>query len=145
AVLTMHLLETLDELCRRYDLVAIYAFGSRAREAAARVRGEAPEPEYPNSDLDIGVQPRPGRRLKAVEKVELAQALEDLFGVSRVDLVAVTEAPPFLAYDVVRGELLACTDPDAQARYELYVLARAGDLAPWYRERVRAILEEGAR
>ena len=141
----MDLAEAFLELCHRYDLVAIYAFGSRAGEAAARVRGEIPEPEYPDSDLDVGVQPRFGRRLKAIEKVELAQALEDLFGISRVDLVVVTEAPPFLAYDIVCGELLACTDPEAQARYELYVIARAGDLAPWYRERVRAIFEEGAR
>ena len=141
----MTLSEHLLDLCRRHDLVAIYAFGSRAEEAAARVRGGVAEPEHPASDLDVGVQPRPGRRLGAFEKVRLAQALEDLFGVSRVDLVVLNEAPAFLAYDVIRGEILACTDPDVQARYELYVLARAGDLAHWRRERVRAIFEEGAR
>ena len=139
------LADRLLELCRRYGLVAIYAFGSRAAEAAARVRGGDVQPEPGASDLDIGVQPRPGRRLGAFEKVELAQALEDLFDVGRVDLVVVTEAPVFLAYEVIRGEILACTDPDAQARYELYVLARAGDLAHWHKERIRAIYREGAR
>ncbi len=142
----MELSRQLADLCRRYDLVAIYAFGSRAGEAAARVRGDAPAVRQPcGSDLDIGVQPRKGRRLGAFENVDLAQALEDLFGVPRVDLVVVTEAPALLAYEVIRGELLACTDPDAQAEYELYVLARAGDLAPWHRDRIRAVFLEGGR
>ena len=141
----MSLSERLLHLCRRYDLVAIYAFGSRAGEAAARAGGRSGQPEPGASDLDIGVQPRWRRRLGAFEKVELAQALEDLFGVGRVDLVVVTEAPAFLAYEVIRGEILACTDPDAQARFELYVLARAGDLAHWHKKRIRAIYREGAR
>ncbi|GAB4260439.1 MAG: hypothetical protein Kow0092_09300 [Deferrisomatales bacterium] len=141
----MGLAEELAALCRRYELVALYAFGTRGKEAAARVRGLPAAARDSQSDLDIGAQPVAGRRLRAAEKVELAQALEDLFGVSRVDLVVVPEAPPFLALEVIRGEILACTDPDAQARYELYVLARAGDLIRWQRERIRSIFREGAR
>ena len=72
--------------------------------------------------------------------VRLATELEDLLGVVRVDLVMLTEAEPFLALDVVRGELLYCVDPDAQAEEELYVLRRPGDLAPHERERRRLIL-----
>jgi hypothetical protein len=141
----MDLSERLIKLCRRYGLIALYAFGSRAAEAARRLRSEAVCAGRPGADLDVGVQPVAGRHLSATERVEVAQTLEDLFGVGRVDLVVVTEAPVFLALEVIRGELLACTDADAQARYELYVLARAGDLAHWQRERVRAIFEEGAR
>ena len=141
----MDLAESLTELCRRYGLIALYAFGSRAGEAARHLRGEAVCAGRPGSDLDVGVQPVGGRRLSATERAELAQALEDLFGVRRVGRVVVTEASVFLALEVIRGELLVCTDADAQARYELYVLARAGDLAHWQQERVRAIFEEGAR
>ena len=39
------------------------------------------------------------------------------------------EASPFLALDVIKGELIYCNDPDLQAEDELYVLRRAGDLA----------------
>ena len=44
-------------------------------------------------------------------------------------------SPAFLALDVIRGELLFCDDSHAQAEYELYVLGRAGDLAPHERAR----------
>ncbi|MBI5444541.1 MAG: hypothetical protein HY900_25425 [Deltaproteobacteria bacterium] len=44
----------------------------------------------------------------------------------------------------MRGELIARTDPDEQARFELHVLRRAGDLVGFEQERVRAVLEEGA-
>lgn len=130
----------LYDLARQYGLIAIYSFGSRAEEVAARVAGHAVEPTHPASDVDIGVLPAPGRRLTAAERADLAVALEDLLGVVRVDLVILPEAPPFLALDIVRGQLLCATDPDAEAEYQLYVLRRAGDLAPFERERRRMIL-----
>ncbi len=135
----------LLELARRHGLVAIYAFGSRAAEVAARVRGESTPAEHPASDVDVGVQSVRGQRLSAQEKASLALALEDLLEVRQVDLVPVDEAPPFLALDVIRGELIACTDPDEQAEYELYVLRRAGDLAPFERARRDLILRHGGR
>ncbi|RMF35424.1 MAG: nucleotidyltransferase domain-containing protein [Chloroflexi bacterium] len=130
----------LCELARQYDLVALYAFGSRAVEVAARVAGEPREPTSPASDVDIGVLPKRGRRLTAQERVRLMVALEDLLDVDRVDLVVLPEASPYLALDIVCGELLCATDPDAEAEYQLYVLRQAGDLAPWERERRRMLL-----
>jgi hypothetical protein len=62
-----------------------------------------------------------------------------------VDLVLLPEADAFLALEIIRGELLYSDDLDRQARYQLFVLRRAGDLAPFQKERIRAILEEGAR
>jgi hypothetical protein len=70
------------------------------------------------------------------------QALEDLFGVARVDLVILREADPFLAANIVRGERLYALDPYAADEYDLYVLRRAGDLAPLERERMALILGE---
>jgi len=60
--------------------------------------------------------------------------------VDRVDLIVISEADPFLAVEIVRGELLFCEDLDRQAENELYILARAGDLARYRRERVESIL-----
>lgn len=127
-------------------MVALYAFGSRAAEVVQRLCGNDAPSEAPDSDLDLGVQPGPGQRLSGRARVDLTLELEALLGVDsgRVDLVVLPEAPPFLALEVVRGELLACTDPDEQARFELYVLRRAGDLVGFERERRRAVLEEGA-
>jgi hypothetical protein len=73
----------------------------------------------------------------------LAAALEDLFGAQRVDLVVLPEADPFLAANIIRGERLYCRDETEADEYELYVLRRAGDLAPLERERIALILGRG--
>jgi len=127
--------ERLRELAHRHSIVALYAFGSRAVEVASRVRGQEALPQHPQSDVDIAVQPAPGHRLTAKARVRLTMALEDLLDVRRVDLVVLPEADPFLAVEIIRGELLVCRDPDAQAEDELYVLRRAGDLAPYAQAR----------
>jgi len=132
--------EELRSIGKRYGIIALYAFGSRAGEVAGLVRGQLVSREHPSADLDIGVQPEPGGRLSVQEKVRLAIELEDLLGVARVDLVILPEADPFLALDIIRGELLYCADGDLQAEYELYVLRRAGDLAYYARERWSLIL-----
>ena len=124
----------------RYGVIALYAFGSRAGEIAAKVQGKEISPENLLSDVDIGVESKPGRYLSAKERVQLAIELEDVLDVNRVDLVILSEADPFLALEIVRGELLYCADADAQAEYELYVLRRAGDLAFYARERWKQIL-----
>lgn len=136
----MSVIEPLKEISARYNLGAVYAFGSRAAEIAGRMRGKPITQLSPESDVDIGVQPFPGHRLTAQERVRLSIELEDLLGVTRVDLVVLSEADPFLALEVIRGEILCCADADAQAEDELYVLRRAGDLAPYARERWQQIL-----
>jgi hypothetical protein len=137
---TSDIQDLLADIARQYNLVALYAFGSRADEVAARVAGRAVESAFPSSDADIGVLPARGHHLTARDKVRLAIALEDTLGVERVDMVILPGASPYLALDVIRGELLYTMDPDAEAEYQLYVLRRAGDLAPFERERLRMIL-----
>jgi len=89
---------TLRDMLRRYRLTAVYAFGSRAAEIAARVAGVptqaggAPSADHPLSDVDIGVQPTHGTRLSAEQRVRLILELEDLFAVTPGTMRAVTIA-----------------------------------------------------
>ncbi|MGH7553485.1 MAG: nucleotidyltransferase family protein [Longimicrobiales bacterium] len=137
---------SLRDLARRFGILDVYVFGSRAAEIAARVRGEVERPGGPSaSDVDVGVRPRGGAHFSVDERVDFALALEQLFDVSRVDLVVLPEAGAFLALAVVSGELLYFEDGTDQADYQLYVLRRAGDLLPFERERRTLILEHGAR
>jgi uncharacterized protein len=167
--------QDLTPVARRFRIADVYAFGSRAREIAARLRGEdrdvqtqglaghdasrhgsaprdvqtqnlaARDALAQDSDVDIGVRPVRGTRFTVEDRVCLAMELEDLFEAKRVDLVVLPDADPFLALDVIRGELLYTEDPDDQARYELYVLRRAGDLAPFKKARMQMILEGHGR
>jgi predicted nucleotidyltransferase len=135
----------LRDIALRYGVEEVYAFGSRAKEVAIRLSGERASVAYPKSDVDIGVRNRLGLTLGPSERAKLALEIEDLLKVSRVDLVILQETDPFLAVDIIRGELLYTRDPDQQARYELYLLGRAGDLIPFKKERIRMIMEEGTR
>ncbi len=127
----------LQELVGEYGLLAVYAFGSRGKEIAARLGGDPAPAAHPYSDVDVGVEPQRGHVLSARDRVRIMQRLEDLLGVDRVDLVILPEAEAFLAADVVRGELLLATDLDAEAEVQLYYVRRAADLVPFLREQWR--------
>ena len=130
----------LEQICRRFGVASLYAFGSRAEEIAAKVAGRPPVSGPADSDLDVAVQPAPDGLRGVDDRVRLTQALEDLFDVARVDLVILPQASPFLVADAVRGELLFCDDEDRQSHEELYYLRRAADLAPFQRDRLKGLL-----
>ena len=134
----------LTEVCRRYGIDVLYAFGSRAKEIAEWISGQKKAASHLMSDVDIGVLPQAERSLNVRDKVHLMADLEDLFEVGRVDLVVLSEASAFLALEVIQGEILYEGDPDRTAEYELYVMRRAGDLALFERERVEQILTQKA-
>lgn len=93
------------------------------------------------SDVDIAVKLSAGETLSARAKEELALDLEHILGGGRVDLLALEQADPFLAVNIIRGERLFCTDPFEADQYELYILRRAGDLAPFERMRIDSVID----
>ena len=135
----MKLRYRLEDFCRAHDLDALFVFGSRAEEVCRSLEADVPAPEASSSDVDIGILPPESAVLPVDRKVAIATGLEDLRGVSRVDLVVLPEADPFLAVNVMRGERLFFRDAHRIDEYELFVLRRAGDLAPFERERLAMI------
>lgn len=133
----------LTELCNQFRLDAVYAFGSRAREAYDWLRGERERLSATASDLDIGVKTIRGKPLDISDTLNLIVALEDLFDAPRVDLVYLETADPFLTVNIIRGERLYARDDWEADGYILYLLRRAGDLAPFERERMEMILQGG--
>lgn len=129
----------IARLAGDFRIADMYVFGSRAKEIAAKLRGEKRDVSS-TSDVDIGVRPLPGVTLTVQDIVRMSAQLEDLFGVNRVDLVVLTQADPYLALDIIRGELVYTADAVDQARHELYVLRRAADLLPFKKRRMELIL-----
>lgn len=135
--------ETLKQIAEGFDIDIVYAFGSHAKDAVRWIAMELAELKVPSfSDVDIGVKPPFGKGLSAREKVELIIALEDFFSVNRVDLIVIPEADPFLAANIIRGERLFTRDEYEADEYDLYILRRAGDLAPFEKQRISFILGE---
>ena len=108
-------------------ILALYLFGSRGRRE-----------ETEQSDVDVGVLLRREETLRNLLLLE--DALERRLG-HPVDLVDMGKASAFLALDILRGERLFCAEPDRCDEFELYVMRRAGDLAPFERERRRLLLQ----
>lgn len=116
----------VDVLQRHTAIVGAYLFGSRAH-------GE----EQAGSDIDLAVygeQPLGLDELVALE-TELEQAVE-----LPVDVVDLRRAGTFLALDAIRGERIFGRDGRRLDELDLEILRRAGDLAPFERERRRLLL-----
>ena len=137
-------LQGLKQICDQYGIHTMYAFGSQAKKIRNLVEGHQATPPPSSSDVDIGVKVKSGEKFSVTEKVNLALALEELFGCKRVDLISLSDADPFLAAEVIRGERLFTHNEHEADEYELYVLRRAGDLAPLERERMALVLGESA-
>jgi predicted nucleotidyltransferase len=133
-------LHTIQSISGRYAIDSLYVFGSRAKEVADYARGKGAIANKKNVDIDIGVLPTKNCRLSVRKRVRLIADLEDLLGVSRVDLVCLSDVSSFLALEVIRGEQLYSGNPDRSAEYELYILRKAGDLAHFERQRRKQIL-----
>ena len=135
----------LEGICQDHGVQAIWAFGSRGVEIADLVQGKTTRLGGNGSDVDLGVLFPRGAVTDARSRVRLVDELESVFDSGRVDLVVIGDASPFLAADIVKGELLVDMSPRETAEFELYVLRRAGDLLPFRRARTEAVLGEGAR
>ena len=131
-------LQRLEEICARHDVAALYAYGSRALQALRWLHHGGAIAAGP-SDLDLAISRGVGKRYSLAEKVALATAFSDLFEFEAVDLADMAEVDPFVAANVVRGERLYCSDRMYAEELDLYVLRRAGDLAPYERERLAQI------
>ena len=133
--------EQIRDIAHQYGLQIIYAFGSRAKEALDLVEGRIDHFSSKPSDLDIGVKPE--KPLTVEEKVKIAILFEDLFDMSRVDLIVLPEAPVFLVLEIVTGEILYMQDSTYEAEYQLYIMRMAADLLPYERMKEEMIMGTG--
>jgi predicted nucleotidyltransferase len=132
--------EEIRDIASQHSLQIIYAFGSRAKEALDLAEGRIEQFSSTPSDLDIGVKPE--KPLSVEEKVKIAILIEDLFGVPRVDLIILPDAPIALALEIVTGEILYMQDSTYEAEYQLYIMRMAADLFPFEQMKQRMILGE---
>jgi predicted nucleotidyltransferase len=114
-------------------VMGLYLFGSQ-------VRGDA----HPGSDVDLGILFEYKYHAPLREIVTLETRFEEALG-RKVDLVNVGSCNAFLALDVIRGDRIYERDGVAVDEFDLYVMRRAGDLAPYERERRRMLLSGSAK
>lgn len=107
-------------------IVGLYLFGSRAK-------GEVHE----RSDVDLGALF--AEKMTPEEVFRLEVRFEERLG-RPIDLVDAGSCDAYLALAIIRGERIFCTDSTRCDEFDLYVMRRAADLAPFERERRRMAL-----
>lgn len=133
-------MQEMEKLCKDYNVIALYVFGSRAPEMIRTLEDDTYLLKPSESDLDIAILTQ--SPLSIENKVGLTLDLEELFHAPRVDLSVLHETDAFLAANIIRGERVYAADSYLADEYELFVLRRAGDLAELERERMAMILQE---
>jgi predicted nucleotidyltransferase len=133
-------LQQIEQICRKYQLKALYVFGSRSADMLQAIQDNQYQLGPSQSDLDIGVLSHSPFSIE--NKVSLTLDLESLFGLSSIDLFILQEVDAFLAANIIRGERIYAEDSYLADEYELFVLRRAGDLAELERQRMAMILQE---
>jgi predicted nucleotidyltransferase len=125
------LIERLQDVLARHPAVAVaYLFGSRARGRTS-----------PLSDIDVAVlldRAFVGDRFAL--QLELAGSIAAAVGSDAVDVVLLDDAPPSLAYRVLRdGRVILCRDELLRVRHRLRAIDEYLD-TELLRRRNRAIL-----
>lgn len=133
-------LQKIEQTCRKYQLRALYVFGSRSADMLHAIQDDQYQLAPSQSDLDIGVLTHSPFPIE--NKVSLTFELENLFALPCIDLFILQEVDAFLAANIIRGERVFTEDSYLADEYELFVLRRAGDLAELERQRMAMILQE---
>jgi hypothetical protein len=121
--------QPLQGLFQQHPVRLAYLFGSQATRRT-----------HPSSDIDVAVlldeALTPDERF--AERIRLLGDLSRIFGTDHVDLVLLNEAPPLLAYEVLRhGVLLYCADAQTRIEFQVRTLRAYEDTIP-----LRRILSE---
>lgn len=117
-----------NRLSAEPDVAVAYLFGSHARGTAGTL-----------SDVDVAVLLADGGLPQ--RHLELIDAVADVVGSERADVVVLNDAPVALAYRVLRdGRPLVVNDEQARVRHWVDTVDRYLDMAP-----LRRTLEDGLR
>jgi len=136
----MDLYAKLEQLFVSHELRIVYAFGSKAESLHSFILGIQSELDLSGSDIDLAVLPKDSKTFRLRYQIELGCEIEDLLGISGVDIVNLNQAPPALAAQAVMGIVLWTEDPDFESEFQLRVLRKYSDALPLDKERAELII-----
>jgi predicted nucleotidyltransferase len=123
--------DALDRICHRFDLLAVYLFGSRADDGVRMLAGESVDPE--GSDIDIGIV-FSRHDFDVAALADLQVVFEDLFAPLRVDLVPLQRVDALFQFRAIDGHRIAAPDSTRADFHELVIMRRAAALLPIQRQ-----------
>lgn len=123
------------KVCRDYDLIAAYLYGSFVRDE-----------QYHESDIDIAIY---FKDYSLKKLLEVARRIQEETGISRrLDIRALNNASPLFQFRVIQnGEVLYESSPEERAEIEVNIDWRYHDVKPLLQEhwdqRRKKVIESG--
>ncbi len=140
----------LHHVCNKNGMSLLYLFGSQARSALDYLQSDGTAGAVGDSvaDLDIGVVtssplPLAGERHRLY--ASLTNDLQDYFPAFRVEVVLLEEHHSVFQYEALKGFCIYCSSIEVKDQYEISILRRAADFAPFLDRFLTEALEEVPR
>lgn len=135
----------IEEICKKYGILALYAFGSKAKEVVELFSGsKAGGGDLLLSDVDIGVvffqPPREPKQSVSLYK-NLYAELAELFKPYQLDLIFLQQAGIILQFQAINGYVLYSADEDKRLDYEEQVIKIYQDYKIDYEQYIKEVLE----
>lgn len=124
-------LTLLENICKKYDIMLLYLFGSQQATGMRLLQGEKVTVTDPLTDIDVGVVfrnelPPPYPRVKLY--ADLYNDLVDFFVPFHLDLTLLQENHSVFQLEAVaRGTCVYSADEDWREHYEMNIMRRAAD------------------
>lgn len=123
-------LENLAPLFKKKGVLLAYLFGSLAQ------KGERLTRPRPPGDVDLAILTKEG------PAYDLLEAIADVLGTDRLDLVDLRKASPVLRFEILRsGRPIYISDEDLRERYEMETIHLYRDTEPMRRRQREALKE----
>ncbi len=123
-------LENLAPLFEKEGVLLAYLFGSLAQEDEKLSRPRPP------GDVDLAILTKEG------PAYDLFEAIADVLGTDRLDLVDLRKASPVLRFEILRsGRPIYISDEDLRERYEMETIHLFRDTEPMRRRQREALKE----
>lgn len=134
-------MEKISALCKQYNIVLCYIFGSQQEAGLARLEGRQVHTLDPESDIDIavlfGTPPEDPLEIYA----RLSLDIEDIMTPFRVDLLFLHEVDHIIQLEAIRGINVYALDERTRDAYEGRVMALAADELEIFKRNERDLFE----
>jgi len=115
----MNLINRFNKICKDYDILAVYIFGSMSKEGIAILNGKKPKKIDSLADIDLGIvffkkQLNPNKRIKVYSGLYLE--LSDIFSPFTLDLVFLQETGIIIQFEAINGILAFAKDKSTTPR-----------------------------
>lgn len=134
----------LIKICKDYRILAVYIFGSMAKDGIALLESKKPREIDPLADVDVGIIffERP---LDPKERIEiygrLHSELSEVFSPFILDLIFLQDVGVILQFEAINGKVVYSFDDDKRLDYEEHIIKFYQDWKPDYDEYTKEVLE----